>query len=219
MGEIKILVVEDDLNIAKYIETCLHMGSYTCDLCHNGKEAVQMAFDTMYDLILLDVMLPDLSGFEILERIKKREIPVIFLTAMGSVSDKVRGLRDGAEDYIVKPFESMELLARIEVVLRRNHKMEDILQYKNIKINTVSHEAFILDEQIDLTPKEFEVLAFFITHPNVVISREQLLASIWGYEFEGESRTVDTHVQQMRRKMNLKGLLITVPKYGYKLIG
>lgn len=219
MNNIKILIVEDDENIAKYIKTCLDMESYSCELCSLGAKAIEMVFENTYDLVLLDIMLPDLNGFEILSRIKKREVPVIFLTAMGSVSDKVKGLREGADDYIVKPFEPMELLARIEVVLRRNHKMDEVLHYHSIHINTISHEAFFEEEEILLTPKEFEVLFFFINHQNMVISKKQLLANIWGYEFEGESRTVDTHVQQVRKKMNLKGLLITVPTYGYKLIG
>lgn len=217
MELLKILIVEDDGNIGKYIKTCLEMGGYDGIICDNGTQAVEMILNRKYDLILLDIMLPGLDGFAVMEHIKSLDVPVIFLTAMQDVSDKVKGLRLGAEDYIVKPFEALELLARIEVVFRRNHKNNTILKYKNIEIDVEKHTAMISGEAIALTPKEFDVLTFFIQHQDTVISRERLLAALWSYEFEGESRTVDTHVQQVRKKMMLKGDLISVPKYGYKL--
>lgn len=215
----KILIVEDDENIALYIQTCLVMEDYYNEIASDGLQAVDMITNGNYDLVLLDVMLPGLDGFEILRRIKGSGVPVIFLTAMQSISDKVKGLRLGAEDYIVKPFEALELLARIEVVLRRNHKAKDTLSYGDIEIDIMSHSATKNDEPVSLTPKEFEVLTYFVQHKNTVISREQLLAAVWGFEFVGETRTVDTHVQQVRNKMGLKGKLISVPKYGYKLTG
>lgn len=215
----KILIVEDDENIALYIQTCLVMEDYYNEIASDGLQAVEMITNGNYDLVLLDVMLPGLDGFEILRRIKGSGVPVIFLTAMQSISDKVKGLRLGAEDYIVKPFEALELLARIEVVLRRNHKAKDTLSYGDIEIDIMSHSATKNDEPVSLTPKEFEVLTYFVQHKNTVISREQLLAAVWGFEFVGETRTVDTHVQQVRNKMGLKGKLISVPKYGYKLTG
>lgn len=215
----RILIVEDDENIALYIQTCLVMGDYENEIAGDGLQAVEMIANGNYDLILLDIMLPSLDGFEVFKRTKHFGVPVIFLTAVQNIADKVKGLRLGAEDYIVKPFEALELLARIEVVLRRNQKVKNILRYGDIKIDVSSHRATRNEEYIPLTPKEFEVLAYFVRHQNMVISRENLLASIWGFEFVGETRTVDTHVQQVRRKMGLKGKLITVPKYGYRLTG
>lgn len=183
---IRILIVEDDENISKMLAATLSIGDYEYDRCADGEEAVQTILNGTYDLILLDVMLPGMDGFAVLEHIRGEscETPVIFLTALGAVADKVKGLRGGAEDYIVKPFEPVELLARIEVVL---------------------------------TPKEFDVLVFFMRNPDVAITREQLLSNIWGFDFTGESRSVDIHVQQVRRKMGLQGKLITIPKLGYRL--
>jgi len=215
----KILIVEDDENIALYIKTCLDMGNYSNEIACDGLQAVEMIAIGSYDLILLDIMLPGLDGFEVLRRIKEFGVPIIFLTAMQSITDKVKGLRLGAEDYIVKPFEALELLARIEVVLRRNHKVEGILSYGDIEIDVMSHSATRNNAPMPLTPKEFEVLTYFVQHQDIVISRDHLLAAVWGFEFAGETRTVDTHVQQIRNKMGLKGKLISVPKYGYKLTG
>lgn len=214
----KILIIEDDENAAKYIQTCLSMGQYESEICENGCSAVQRVLEDDFDLILLDVMLPGLDGFEVQERIKERNIPIIFLTAMQDVADKVRGLKNGAEDYIVKPFEVMELLARVEVVLRRCHKTSKKLMYENIEIDIEKHIVLKNDEVVNISPKEFEVLCYFVNHQEYVISRERLLADIWDIHFQGETRTVDTHVQQVRRKLGLKDKLLTIPKYGYKLL-
>lgn len=214
---IRILIVEDDENIAHMIETAVSIVGYQCEICENGEEAVEKVISGHYDLVLLDVMLPGLDGFEVMSRLRSREIPVIFLTALQSVSDKVKGLRLGAEDYIVKPFEAMELLARIEVVLRRYNKTRNVLQYDDIEVDIDKHSVSKNGKLIALTPKEFDVLVFFLENPDIAITRERLLSVIWGYDFEGESRTVDIHVQQVRRKMGLKDKLITIPKLGYRL--
>ncbi len=137
---------------------------------------------------------------------------------MQDVADKVRGLRAGAEDYIVKPFEVMELLARVEVVLRRCHKVSQNLIYDDIEIDTEKHIVQKDGELVSISPKEFEVLCYFIKYQEIVISRERLLADLWDINYQGESRTVDTHVQQVRRKLGLKDKLLTIPKYGYKLV-
>ena len=142
---------------------------------------------------------------------------MIFLTAMQNVADKVRGLRLGAEDYIVKPFEAVELLARIEVVLRRRGAGQKIFTYGDISVDTERHIATKGGEPVALTPKEFEVLLFFMQNKDIAITRERLLSAVWGYEFAGESRTVDIHVQQVRRKMGLGRQLVTIPKLGYRL--
>ena len=214
----RILIVEDDENTAKYIQTCLSMGQYESNICNDGCTAINLLSEQYFDLILLDVMLPGIDGFEIQERIKVKNIPIIFLTAMQDVTDKVRGLKAGAEDYIVKPFEVMELLARIEVVLRRFHKTDNQLTYGNIEIDADKHIVTMNGQMVTVSPKEFEVLCYFIKHQDIVISRERLLADLWDINYQGETRTVDTHVQQVRRKMELKDKLLTIPKYGYKLL-
>ena len=214
----RICIVEDDLHIAQMIEATLTMMNYDCVRYEDGKQAVETILNNRFDLILLDIMLPELDGFGVLEKIRSREISVIFLTAMGSVSDKVRGLRLGAEDYIVKPFEAMELLARIEVVLRRFHTDESsILQYDEIQVDIQRHTVTKDGEEVTLTPKQFDVLVFLMKHVDLAVSRDQLLSAVWGYEFEGESRTVDIHVQQVRKKMGLQGRLVTISKLGYRL--
>ncbi len=213
----EILIVEDDENIARMIEATLSMVGYRCDGCADGSEAVRRILEGSYDLILLDVMLPGMDGFEILTKIKNKGTPVIFLTALQDVGDKVKGLRLGAEDYIVKPFEAVELLARIEVVLRRTNAGRQQLAYDGILVDLQKHVVTKNGERVPLTPKEFDVLVFFMQNVDIAITRERLMAAIWGYEFEGESRTVDIHVQQVRRKLDLKGKLVTIPKLGYCL--
>jgi len=214
---IRILIVEDDENIARMIEAAISIVGYDCEISMDGNEAVVKIMENHYDLILLDVMLPGLDGFEVIQKIQCREVPVIFLTAMQNVSDKVRGLRLGAEDYIVKPFEAVELLARIEVVLRRYHKSSRSLKYEDIRVDIEKHTVTKGGKSVALTPKEFDVLVFFLQNQDIALTRERLLAAVWGYEFEGESRTVDIHVQQVRRKMGLQKKLITIPKLGYRL--
>ena len=216
---IQILIVEDDENISKMLAATLSIGGYGYAQCGDGLEAVERITAGTYDLILLDVMLPGADGFAVLDTIRARgcETPVIFLTALGAVADKVKGLRGGAEDYIVKPFEAVELLARIEVVLRRAGKSEMRLRYGDIRVDIERHTVTKAGVPIVLTPKEFDVLVFFMRNIDVAITREQLLSNIWEYNYTGESRTVDIHVQQVRRKLGLQGKLITIPKLGYRL--
>ena len=213
----KILIVEDDVNIAKMLEVTLSIGGYESERCDNGKKAVDLVTSQSYDLVLLDVMLPDMDGFKVIEYIDKEETAVIFLTALQDVMDKVKGLKLGAEDYIVKPFETVELLARIEVVLRRKHKSNNTIHYGDITMNIDEHTVKKGDDYVSLTPKEFDILAFFLQNQDIALTRERLLATVWGYEFMGETRTVDIHVQQIRKKMGLHNKLITIPKLGYRL--
>ncbi len=214
---IKILIVEDDPNIAKLMEATVAIGGYESEICSNGSEAFEKIEYGNYDLILLDVMLPDMSGFEIMRKRTNTDAPVIFITAKQELTDKVRGLRLGAEDYIVKPFEAMELLARIEVILRRVKRIERVYQYGAITVNVEEHICRLDGEEVYLTPKEFDVLVFFMQHKDVAISRDRLLAAVWGFEYEGESRTIDIHIQQLRKKLDLKDRLVTIPKLGYRL--
>ena len=213
----RILVVEDEQHIGQMIEAALGLAGYECEICRDGRWAVAKVHQENYDLILLDIMLPEMNGFEVIEAIKSREIPVIFLTALQDVTDKVKGLRLGAEDYIVKPFEIMELLARIEVVLRRYKKNLEILEYRDIRIYPDRHLVEKAGRQVALTPKEFDLFVFFVRNKDIAIGRERLLSAVWGYEFMGESRTVDIHVQQLRKKLDLSKQLVTIPKLGYRL--
>ena len=214
---IKILIAEDDPNIAKLVEATVAIGGYEGVVCANGTEAFEKMEHGNFDLVLLDVMLPGMSGFEIMQKRTNTQVPVILITAKQELTDKVRGLRLGAEDYIVKPFEAMELLARIEVILRRVKRTENVYQYGDISVNVEEHTCKYAGKDIYLTPKEFEVLVFFIQHKDVAISRDRLLAAVWGFEYEGESRTIDIHIQQLRKKLNLREKLVTIPKLGYRL--
>lgn len=214
---IKILIAEDDPNIAKLVEATVAIGGYEGVVCANGTEAFEKIEHGNFDLVLLDVMLPGMSGFEIMQKRTNTQVPVIFITAKQELTDKVRGLRLGAEDYIVKPFEAMELLARIEVILRRVKRTENVYNYGDISVNVEEHTCKYAGKDIYLTPKEFEVLVFFIQHKDVAISRDRLLAAVWGFEYEGESRTIDIHIQQLRKKLNLREKLVTIPKLGYRL--
>lgn len=214
---IQILIVEDDCNIVRMLEAALSIVGYQSSVCKDGCSAVEKIRAEKFDLVLLDVMLPGMDGFQVIEQIDAAAVPVIFLTARQDVADRVRGLKLGAEDYMVKPFEAVELLARIEVVLRRFHHGAKVLQYENITVNLDEHTVRQAGEPVPMTPKEFDVLVFFMQNLDVALTRERLLAHVWGYEFAGETRTVDIHVQQVRRKLHLQSKLVTVPKLGYRL--
>lgn len=214
---IRILIVEDDPNIAKMIAATLAIGGYDSAICANGREAVERAAAEVFDVMLLDVMLPDMDGFTVIQHIRSDRLPVIFLTAMQDVADKVRGLKLGAEDYIVKPFEAVELLARVEVVLRRGRRQQERLTFRDIEVAVEEHVVRRGGMPVALTPKEFDLLVFFLRHPDIALTRERLLAAVWGYGFAGETRTVDIHVQQLRKKLGLQGVLTTIPKLGYRL--
>ena len=162
-------------------------------------------------------MLPGLDGFSVMEQVRKMNIPVIFLSAMQQVTDKVRGLRLGAEDYISKPFEPLELLARIDVVLRRRGQGVSLLEYGSIRQDLDGHTVTLEGKPVSLSPKEFDLLKVFLQHQNLALSRDKLLSMVWGYEYAGESRTVDIHVQRLRQKLDLADRLVTLPRIGYRL--
>nr|WP_272508932.1 response regulator transcription factor [Clostridium ganghwense] len=213
----KILIVEDDVSISDLIKLNLKMVNYEIEQAYNGKRALELIEQENFDLILLDVMLPELDGFGVMERIKHKDIPVIFLTAKDSISNKVKGLKMGADDYIVKPFESIELLARVEVVLRRYGKKNDVLNFKNLEINLQERIVKKNEEIIELTLKEFELLRLLIENKGIALSREKILEKVWGYDYLGETRTVDMHIQKLRKKLNLDEKIKTVYKIGYRL--
>lgn len=213
----KILIVDDEEKIRELIRMNLELAGYQCDEAEDGEMALEKLNEFNPDLALLDIMLPKKNGYEIAQSFIKQNIPIIFLTAKDSVTDKVKGLKLGADDYIVKPFESMELLARIEVVLRRTGKFSDIFEYKNIKVDFAKREVFKNNKKIEMTAQEFELLKVLIQNKNLALSREKLLESAWGYDYYGDTRTVDMHIQRIRKKLNWDDIIITVYKYGYRL--
>lgn len=216
----KILIVEDDIGIQGLIELTLQMENYETEIVEDGESAFERIENTEFDLILLDIMIPKIDGFTLMKMIEHKKIPVIFLSAKSQVQDKILGLKLGAEDYITKPFEPLELLARIEVVLRRKSKEiseENFIKYHHIIIQTNERVVKSHDKNIYLTVKEYNLLVMFINNINNVLTREVLLEKIWGYDFLGETRTVDMHVKQLRDKLDLKDYLKTVYKVGYIL--
>ena len=215
---IHILIAEDEKPISNLIKLSLKNAGYSCDCAFDGGEAADMIEENNYDLILLDIMLPDIDGFELMEYIRPLEIPVIFITAKNSVQDKVKGLRMGAEDYIVKPFEIIELLARIDVVLRRYHKADDIIKIAGLIIDTKSRKVTRGGSEIALTPKEYELLLLFAQNPNTALYRETIYERIWEKEFVYGSKAVDLHIQRLRRKAHLEKELQAVNKVGYRFV-
>lgn len=213
----KILVVEDEAPIRDLISINLQLVGYEVFTVEDGIMAEEFLEKQRVDLILLDVMIPGIDGFSLIEKIKKHNTPVIFVTAKESVLDRVKGLRLGADDYIIKPFETMELLARIEVVLRRYNKNDNHIKFKNIEVDTKQRIVKLNNKEIYLTIKEYELLILLLKNKNIALSREQILEKVWGFEYGGETRTVDIHIQRIREKLDLKNNIKTVFKVGYRL--
>jgi two-component system alkaline phosphatase synthesis response regulator PhoP len=216
---IKILIAEDEKPISNLIQMSLASAGYHCECAYDGMEAADLLEEKTYDLVLLDIMLPKIDGYELMEYIRPLEIPVIFITAKGSVQDRVKGLRAGAEDYLPKPFEIIELLARVETVLRRYHKGERVLTVDDVRIDTQSRTVYKKDKPINLTMKEFELLLLFVQNQNVALFRETLYERVWEGEYMGDSRTVDLHVQRLRKKLGWEQKIKAVYKIGYRLEG
>lgn len=213
----KILIVEDDQAISNLIYLNLNVAGYESKQVYSSNEALLLLENQFFDLILLDVMLPDMDGFDFIEKISPLLIPVIFITAKNGLSDKVKGLKIGAEDYIVKPFEAMELLARIEVVLRRYSNHQDVIKLEDLKIDEEERIVRKDGHIIDLTLKEYELLLLLVRNRNKALTREKILELVWGYDYLGETRTVDIHIQKLRKKLNWAEKIITVYKFGYRL--
>lgn len=217
----KLLLVDDDKNISELIKMYLEKEGYTCMQAFNGREAIDM-MDTNIDLVVLDIMLPLINGWDVLKEIRKKyDTPVIMLTAKGETFDKVLGLELGADDYIVKPFEPKELVARVKAVLRRYKTIEvsKNISYDKLTIDMDKFIATLDGNAIEMPPKELELLYFLASNPNKVFTREQLLNEIWSYDFVGDSRTVDVHVKRLREKIEIPSVnwnLKTVWGVGYK---
>lgn len=214
---IKILVVEDELPISKLIEMNLTDAGYECTCAYNGIKAADLIEEQRYDLILLDIMLPGLNGYELFEYIKPLNIPVIFITAKAALTDRVKGLHLGAEDYIVKPFEVLELLARVEVVLRRYNKIQRILVYGDVSIDTVGMTVTKDGKKVNLTPKEFALATLFVRNCNITLPRDRLFEIVWGSDYDCDTRTLDLHVLRIRKKLGWDKCLRTIHKIGYRL--
>ncbi len=223
-NKLKILIVDDDEHIAELISLYLNKEGYETKEIYSGKKAIEEFSKFSPHLVILDIMLPEIDGYQVCREIRKiSSIPVIMLTAKGETFDKVLGLELGADDYIVKPFDNKELVARVKAVLRRYEAKEDTAQVNqivvpNMSINPTTYIVTYHGQQLELPPKEFELLNFLAQHANQVFTREQLLDKIWGYEFVGDTRTVDVHIKRLREKMPYDDVwsLKTVWGVGYK---
>lgn len=225
MSDSKIMVVDDDKNICELLKLYLEKDGYKVSTVNDGQTAVKMQEIENPDLILLDIMLPKLDGWQVIREIRKNSnVPVIMLTAKGETYDKVLGLELGADDYITKPFETREVIARVKAVLRRidaplDGKVQKEVRFENLSINVVNYEMIVNGVKIDTPPKELELIYHLASHPNRVYTRDQLLDEVWGFDYYGDSRTVDVHVKRLREKLegvSDKWELKTVWSVGYK---
>jgi DNA-binding response OmpR family regulator len=202
----KVLIVDDDENISEVIDMYLKSSGYSTKIALNGKEAQELYLDYNPDIVLLDVMIPYIDGIDILKWIRKqKETPVIMITAKGDTFDKVLALEIGADDYIVKPFEPKELLARVKAVLRRyssENMKDEVIRLSDLSIDSMSYKVIYNGEEVKMPPKEFELLYYLANNRNKVFTRDQLLCEVWGYDYPGDSRTVDVHIKRLREKLS-----------------
>ena len=211
----EILIVEDELSINELIRRNLSLTGHHCTQAFDGLSAVKLLENRSFDLVVLDIMLPGLDGYQVFERASG--IPTIFLTAKSELSDKLKGLAMGADDYLTKPFQMLELAARVEAVLRRTQKVETVFTLGCMKCDFDRHQIFLNETAVECTPKEYELLEVLIRNRNIALSREKLLDMVWGYDFDGGTRTVDVHIQRLRQKLHLENHIKTVYKLGYRL--
>ena len=216
---IKILIAEDEEPIARLIRMNLCRAGYECVWAPDGEKAADLMDSGHFDLVLLDIMLPGINGYELMDYARTLELPVIFLTALGSTDNKVKGLKMGADDYLTKPFEIVELLARVEAVLRRYHKEETVLQVHVVVIDTASRAVTQNGMEIPLTMKEFDLLLLLARNQNIALYRESMYEAVWGGDYMGQSRTVDLHIQRLKKKLGWDKEIVAVYKVGYRLEG
>lgn len=212
----RILIVEDEKPINNLIKKNLELVGHICVSVFDGEAVFDELEKQAFDLILLDIMLPKLDGFEIIQELTEK-IPVIFLTARGAVQDRIKGLKLGADDYIVKPFDMMELQARVEAVLRRTNKSDEVFELGDVKIDLSSRQVFYKGEIVDFAPQEFLLIESLIKNRNIALSRDKLLETAWGYDYGGDTRTVDVHIHNIRKKLSWEDVIKTVYKVGYRL--
>ena len=223
-GRIRALIIEDNQDITANLYAFLEPLGYELDCSANGHIGLEMAVAGTFDVIVLDIMLPGADGYTILEQLKSmpsvKDVPVIMVTAKEAEFDKVKGLEGGADDYITKPFGMMEFVARVKAVLRRSARQNEDreLHYDELYLNVGRHEVHYREEKVDLTRKEFELLQYLLENKGLVMTRNQILCHVWGYDFDGETRTVDVHVRTLRQKLGEAGNLIeTVRGVGYRI--
>lgn len=212
-----ILIVEDEPAINELMKRTLSLTGHLCFQAYTGMDALRLINTEIDqpDLILLDINLPDIDGFQMMEHIGN--IPVIYVTARDEVPDRVKGLNSGAEDYIIKPFAMEELVARVQVVLRRFHREEKIFAIDDVTVDVEKHKVTKNGLDVELTNREFELLRILLVNINIALSRNQLLDLAWGIDYFGDDRTVDVHIQRLRKKLGLEAYIKTVFKYGYRL--
>ena len=214
---IKILVVDDEKSICDLIDLNLSASGYHCQSVQNGLDAIDLIEKENFDLILRDIMLPGADGYDVMEYIRPLKIPVIFITAKHEVKDRVKGLKLGADDYLVKPFDVVELIARVEAVLRRYNKTEKLLAAGDVVVDVEARRVLKDGKPVVLTNKEFGLLVLFIRNKNVALFRETLYEKVWEDEYISDSRTLDLHVQRLRKKLGWEQNLVAVYKVGYRL--
>ena len=214
---IKILIIEDEVPISRLMQISLQGVGYICMTAYDGNQAIKRLDNERPDLILLDVMLPEIDGYELLEYIRPLNIPTIMVTAKCGISDKVRGLKSGADDYITKPFDVAELLARVESLLRRLGKLENHLIIDDIEVDFTSRYVKKNGIVLELTIKEYDLLVFFIQNKNIALFRDVIFEKIWGYDYDGDTRTLDLHISRLRQKLGWKDRITTIRKFGYRL--
>ncbi len=198
----KILIVEDEENIAEMVKLFLSKRGFLCEIAGDGTAAAEAVERDLYQLVLLDVMLPGIDGFELIPYIRQYDIPVIFVTARVSVKDRIRGLKLGAEDYILKPFDLEELLARIEVVLRRRGLRKEMFDFGRVHVDAAAHRVFLEGKAVSLSAKEYDLLLYFAANRDIALSREKIYEHVWKEPYSGETRTIDLHVQRLKKNWN-----------------
>ena len=216
---IRILIVEDEKSISDLIRINLTDAGSSCICAFDGMDAADLIENERFDLILLDIMLPKINGYELMEYIKPLEIPVIFISAKSETYDKVMGLKLGADDYLTKPFEIIELLARVETVLRRYNKNSSIITERDVIIDINSHIVKKNGTAIPLTVKEFDLLLMLVQNKNIALFREKIFERVWDETYIGDSRTIDLHIQRLRKKLGWEKKIVAVYKIGYRLEG
>ncbi|MEF9878707.1 MAG: response regulator transcription factor [Clostridia bacterium] len=214
----RILVVEDDALISELITLNLNVSGYEWDAAYDGKQAREIISQRKFDLAFLDINLPEMDGFELMTYMKEKNIPVIYVSARSTAADRIHGLKLGADDYLVKPFDVMELIVRMEKVLSRTLPKTERIDIHDVHVDIENHVVMQRGQAIELKPMEFSLLLIFSKNRHKVLSRELLLNEVWGESFEGETRTIDVHIASLRKKLGWQELIKTVPKYGYKLV-
>ncbi len=213
----KLLIIEDEEAIGILMCRTLLAEGYQCDWARTGDEGARMIEEAVYSLVLLDIMLPGIDGYELMEYLRPMQIPVIFVTAKGQLKDRVYGLKLGADDYIVKPFQVSELAARVEAVLRRSGQKRGVFAVDDVVVDLDARRVTKGGAPVDLTLKEYEVLEVLISHKNVALSRAQIYEAVWEEIYSGETRTLDCHIQKLRKKLNFENRIRTVFRVGYRL--